>query len=144
MKAAELGIKAALILDGSLGWWDKLLQTHRPLTDIKFHAVLKSHYAALENHDPALVASVTTLEKLVPSRAGGGNFDPDTEANPEYPFFYIATSAGTPTSHLVGPSQYFTDTDSAKHFQAARRLLTAYRVLYPQVRAWRIRLPGPV
>lgn len=34
MKAAELGVKSALIVDGSLGWWDKLQQTHKPLVEI--------------------------------------------------------------------------------------------------------------
>jgi hypothetical protein len=37
MKAAELGVKAVLILDGSMGWWEKMQQTHTPLDDMRHH-----------------------------------------------------------------------------------------------------------
>jgi hypothetical protein len=146
MKAAELGIKAALILDGSLGWWDKLQQTHKPLEDIRNHGVLKFHYQALLQHDPTLITNVAALEKLVPTRPDVQKFSAETEANTEYPFFYLEQStAGAPTvSHLVGPSEYFTETDSKDYYRAARELLMAYRTLYSQIAAWGIRLPRPL
>ena len=143
MKAAELGIKAALIVDGSLGWWDKLQQTHKPLDEIKAHGVLKFHHESLQQYNRTLVTAVAALEKLVPSRPDIQKFSAETEANTEYPFFYLEQStAGAPTtSHLVGPSEYFAETDSRDHYRTARELLTAYQALYPQIRAWKHRLP---
>lgn len=44
MKAAEMAIKAVLILEGSLGWWDRLQATHQPLTDVRQHPVHKYHF----------------------------------------------------------------------------------------------------
>jgi hypothetical protein len=146
MKAAELGIKAALIVDGSLGWWDRLQQTHKPLEDIRSHGVLQCHYQALHQHAPALITGVAALEKLVPSRPDIQKFSEETEANAEYPFFYLEPStAGAPaTSHLVGPSEYFTESHSRDHYRAAHDLLTAYRTLYIQIRSWNHRLPRPL
>jgi hypothetical protein len=34
MKAAEFGVKSVIILDGAMGWWDKMFTTHSPLSDI--------------------------------------------------------------------------------------------------------------
>src|SRR5690242_16661223 len=55
MKAAELGLKAVLIVEGSMGWWDQLQRTHKPLDEIRQHPVLKHVYQELEQHDPALI-----------------------------------------------------------------------------------------
>ncbi len=100
-------------------------------------------YQALQQHDPALITAVVALEKLVPSRPDIQKFSAETEANPEYPFFYLEQStAGAPTtSHLVGPSEYFTETDSRDYYRTAHELLTAYQALYPQIKAWKHRLP---
>jgi hypothetical protein len=146
MKAAELGIKAALIVDGCLGWWEKLQQTHKPLDEIRSHGVLKFHYQALHQHDPLLITAVAALEKLVPSRPDIQKFSAETEANTEYPFFYLEQSTpGAPTiSHLVGPSEYFTATASRDSYRTAHELLTAYQALYPQIKAWKHRLPRPL
>jgi HEPN domain-containing protein len=147
MKAAELGVKAVLILDGSMGWWEKLQQTHTPLDDMRHHPVLKYHYQRLEQHDHGvLVADVMLLEKLVPSRPGAGSLDLATQENPEYPFFFLdpGHSGVPPSSHLVGPRHHFTETDSTEHYRTARRLLGVYQTLYPQVKAWKHRLPKPI
>jgi AbiV len=146
MKAVELAIKAVLILEGSLGWWEKLQQTHQPLTDIEKHPVHKYHFEGLQRHSPSLVADVKAIEKLAPARPGAGPLTLETQANTEYPFFYVApTSAGGPDSaHLVGPSEYFTETESESHYRTAHELLTAYRGLYAAVTAWGFALPGPL
>lgn len=143
MKAAELGVKAALIVDGSMGWWDKLQQTHKPLDEIKTHGVLKFHHEALQQHNRTLITAVAALERLVPSRPDTQKFGAETEANTEYPFFYLeqSTAGASTTSHLVGPSEYFAETDSRDHYRTARELLIAYQALYPQIRAWKHRLP---
>lgn len=47
-KAAELAIKAVLVLEGSLGWWERLQQTHRPLEEIQNHPVLTHHFQSLQ------------------------------------------------------------------------------------------------
>jgi hypothetical protein len=147
MKAAELGTKAVLIVDGSLGWWKELLQTHKPLNEIETHDVLKHQYASLERYskqyDPGLIGDVKALEKLAPARLNQKSFSFETQANTEYPFFYLSPGpAGGPTTgNLRGPSQHFTDSHSREHYLTARRLLTAYRALYAPVRAWNHRLP---
>lgn len=146
MKAAELGLKSVLIVDGSLGWWDRLQQTHKPLDEIRTHDVLKYHYQALEQHSLALITAVAALERLAPSRPDAKSFSLETQANTEYPFFYLDPSAagGPPTAHLVGPSEFFTDTYSLEHYRTAYELLTTYRVLYAPVRAWKLHIPRPL
>jgi hypothetical protein len=81
MKAAELAIKAVLIVDGSLGWWDKIQQTHKPLEEIKNHPVLTHHYQRLRSHNPALIVGVTALEQLAPSRPETKGYKFETQAN---------------------------------------------------------------
>ncbi len=44
MKAAELGVKTIIVLDGALGWWDKTFMTHSPMTEIKLSAVFSTSY----------------------------------------------------------------------------------------------------
>jgi hypothetical protein len=146
MKAAELGLKSVLIVDGSLGWWDRLQQTHKPLDEIRTHDVLKYHYQTLEQHNPALITAVAALEKLAPSRPDAKSFSLETQANAEYPFFYLQPSAvgGPPTAHLVGPGEFFTDLDSLDHYRTAYELLTTYRALYSQIAAWKHHLPRPL
>lgn len=143
MKAAELGTKSVLLAHGSLGWWDKLQQTHEPLNQIKNHPVLQHLYRTLERHDPTLLLAATTLEKLAPSRPDAAALDIQTQANAEYPFFYLARdpASGSVTAHLVGPSEHFKEPESREQYQTARELLVAYQALYPRINAWRHRLP---
>ena len=147
-KAAELAIKAVLVLEGALGWWDRLQQTHRPLEEIQNHAVLTHHFQALHNHSPTLIAGVNALERLASSRPDVKKFEFETQVNTEYPFFYLlkpaAGATGPTTSHFEGPSDYFTGAESLDHYSTAHELLTAYQALYPKVRAWRHRLPRPL
>lgn len=146
MKAAELGTKAVLIIHGSLGWWDQLLQTHKPLGEIKNHVILGNLLETLIQHDPVLANEALTLEALAPSRPGRGVFDLATQANTEYPFFYLmpAPAGGAPTAHLDGPGDHFNRHQSEGYYRTAHQLPAAYQVLYPKVRAWRHRLPRPL
>jgi hypothetical protein len=144
-KAAELAIKAVLMLEGTLGWWDRLQQTHRPLEEAQHHPVLTHHVQELRNHSSTLIAGITALEKLAPSKPDVREFRVETQANTEYPFFYLLKPGGGPvTSHLDGPSEYFTDTESLEHYRTAHELLTAYQSLHAQVRMWKHRLPRPL
>ena len=147
-KAAELAIKAVLVLEGALGWWDKLQQTHRPLEEIQNHAVLTHHFQQLQNHGPTLIAGVTALERLAPARPEKKEFRFETEVNTEYPFFYLrrpaAGTTGPTTSHFQGPSEYFTEAESLEHYRTAHELLKVYQGLYLQVRRWKPRLPKPL
>jgi hypothetical protein len=72
----------------------------------------------------------------------------EDEANTEYPFFYLQKPAtgttGPAVAYFQGPSEYFTAAASLDHYRTAHELLLAYRALYPQVRAWRHRLPRPL
>jgi hypothetical protein len=145
MKAGELALKAVLIIEGSMGWWSELQRTHKPLEDIRQHPVLRHVYLELERHDAALIGQVTAMEKLAPARPDAKSFSFETQANTEYPFFYLQpTPAGaTDTAHLVGPSEYFTEAESRTHVRTGHALLTACQALYPPVSAWGIPLPQP-
>jgi hypothetical protein len=145
MKAAEIAIKAVLILEGSLGWWEKLQQTHEPFNEIRQHALLKYHSRALEQHSPTLIAGLTALEKLAPSRPDKGPLTFETQANTEYPFFYLqppAASGAEDTGHRVGPAEYFTEAESLKHYRTAHELMAVYQMLHAEVAAWGVGLPA--
>jgi hypothetical protein len=146
MKAAELGMKAGLILDGCMGWWDRLQQTHTPFKEMKDQAVLEGHHHLLTNHQPTLVAGIEALEKLVPSKPDLRKLTLETQVNTEYPFFYLQSGGvnSPPVGGLTGPSDYFTERDSLGHYRTAHELLTAYRVLFPRIHAWKLRLPAPL
>jgi hypothetical protein len=147
-KAAELGMKAVLVLDGSLGWWDELQQTHRPLEKIEKHPVLTYHFQALNNYNPSLIMGLRALEKLAPGKPDVKEFKRETQMNAEYPFFYLekpaSPAAGTTRAYFKGPSEYFTSADSLDHYRTAYELLAAYQTLYHRVAAWKVRLPRPL
>ena len=86
MKATELGMKCVFILDGALGWWDKLFTSHKPFEEAKTHVILKHHVEALFKANAALEAGTQRLERLVPNQPGKQNFEIEKEANSEYPF----------------------------------------------------------
>jgi hypothetical protein len=146
MKAVELAIKAVLIVDGGLGWWERLLQTHKPLNEIKNHDILGYHFRALEQHDRALVGKVVAMETLAPTRPDQKSFSFESQVNTEYPFFYLRQdpAGGDPTAHLEGPRDYFDQSQSEDHYRTAHRLLTAYQILHAAVGAWGQRLPKPL
>jgi hypothetical protein len=145
-KAAELAVKAVLILDGSLGWWDRLQQTHRPLEEIERHPILGHHRRALTQHSPQLVADVLALERLAPARSEKKDLTADDQANTEYPFFFLETdpNSGDTSVRLLGPSDYFQETQSLAHYRTARSLLTAYQAIDRTVRQWGHGLPDPL
>src|SRR5207244_342536 len=72
LKAAELGLKSVLVLDGALGWWDRLHTTHTPLGDISGHQILRRHADRLQAHQTTLPARIRDLEALAPGRSGAG------------------------------------------------------------------------
>ena len=146
MKAAELGLKGVLILEGSMGWWDQLQRTHKPLDEIRQHSVLKHVLQDLELHDAALITGVTAMEKLAPARPDAKSFTLETQANTEYPFFYLqpAPAGGPDTAHLAGPSEYFTEPESLTHYRTGHALLTACEALYTPVAHWSLSLPDPL
>jgi HEPN domain-containing protein len=109
MKAAELGLKTVLILDGALGWWERIHSTHTPLADISGHQILRRHFERLVGYRPTLPADVRELEALVPSRPGSGGFQVRIEDNPEYPFFTVTRdpATGDLVPELHSPAAYF-------------------------------------
>jgi len=146
LKGAELGIKAALILEGAMGWWDRLQQTHKPLEEIRGHPVLKHHFDMLEQQQPLLTVKVVAMEKLAPARPDAKSFSFETQANTEYPFFYLQAEPATrvDTAHLARPSEYFSQSDSLSYLRAVHELLTAYQTLIPAIAAWGCSVPPPV
>lgn len=152
-KAAELVLKSVLVLDGAMGWWDKALSTHTPLSDIENYLVLRRHFTELQAYNPTLPADVKFLEKLTPSRStakGGGGNQPQQfnqlEENPEYPFLFygLDPAAGTDTTQLRLPSQHFATTDSKKCYSIAHALTSAVMAQYPDIAAWKFSVPMPI
>lgn len=146
LKAAELSIKAALILEGSLGWRGDLQQTHQPLMKIENHPVLKYHAEWLDQQRPGLKAGITTIEKLAPGKPGAGQLTREDQANTEYPFFYLQPSSpgDSVAAHLVGPSEHFTEPASLDHYRRAHELLTLYMDHHSKIKAWSLTLPSPL
>ena len=149
MKAGELGIKSVLVLDGAMGWWENLLKTHNPLTEIQNHLILKRHYAILENFEPNLAIRIKDMEKLAPSRAGAKgavNAFNEAEQNTEYPYLYHGPDPATGRLITQGriPSQEFGEVQSRNHFTTARKLLAALTTLYRDVSSWGFLSPPPL
>lgn len=141
-KAAELGVKAVLVLDGAMGWFDALLTSHAPLTNIKGHRALRRHYEQLHRYDQNLARQVEELEQLAPGKPGAGSFEEGREQNPEYPFVAVSVdSTGTRLSRLHRPELYFDAGRSQECYGVARHFLMALQDLYPEVAAWSVALP---
>jgi hypothetical protein len=146
MKAAEIGSKSVLILDGAMGWWEKLLSTHAPLNEIAGHPVLRRHHSTLAQYDAKLLGDAKEMERLAPTRPGAGAFEIRAEANPEYPFPSVEedASSGMLRVRLHEPAQHFTEADSRHSYGVARDLLAAFQALYPGIQAWGFTLPDPL
>lgn len=93
MKAAELGVKTIVVLDGALGWWDKIFMTHSPITEIKPVPFFQHHIKTLESYvrtsgsqRQTLIGDVMEMEGLAPTRPGAQRYEVEREKNPEYPF----------------------------------------------------------
>ncbi len=108
MKAAELGVKAIIILNGAMGWWDKIFMTHSPLSDINNLSIFQHHVIALTSYKGTLVAEVIGMEKLAPARPSG-SFDIEVQKNPEYPFlsYHSDLATGSGDFRLIKPSAHF-------------------------------------
>ncbi len=143
MKAAELGLKSILILDGALGWWDKLMTTHKPGEEISGHKILSQHILNLNAARPNLFKDVRLLEQLEPTKPGAQQFVTDNEANPEYPFVGETTDSvtGRVYAKVYEPRLYFDYARSAEAFGIARDVLAAIQTAYPAVTAWQTALP---
>jgi hypothetical protein len=145
MKAAELGLKSVLILDNVMGWWEKLLSVHDPLTTIQNtgRPVLTRHYDAINNADSALVTRVKDLESLAPRSQSSGRFEQSTAGvvNPEYPFLTVAPDAGGLIARLNRPETFFTEADSHNHYETAHRFIELLPTQYAELIGWVIPLP---
>lgn len=143
MKAAELGVKTMVVLDGALGWWDKIFTTHTPLSDIKAVDFFRHHVNKLESYSRTLVADVEEMERLAPTRPGAQRYQVEREKNPEYPFLsYTAVfSADMGQFRLDTPSSFFTKDDSYKYSNTAQELLNAITTQYTDVAQWQLTLP---
>ena len=141
-----MGIKTMIVLGNALGWWDKIFTTHSPLTDIKALPTFQSHIKILEGYSRSLIVDVVELESLAPIRPGG-NYDINTQKNPEYPFLsFLSFNPVTNTGgfRLDAPSSYFFDADSQKYFNTAQDLLTAITVHYAIVHNWKLVIPASI
>ena len=143
MKAAELGMKCVFILDGALGWWDKLFASHKPFEDAKTHVILLYHAETLFKANASLKAGTQRLERLVPNQPGKQNFDPEKEENTEYPFVSVEydNQNGRACVRVNEPRLYFDSSKSEDLYRIARDVLTAVQAAYPPVAAWQIVLP---
>ena len=141
MKAAEFGIKTVIILDGAMGWWDKIFLTHSPLGDIDKpdKPFFRHHITALNNYNSTLVRVVKEMESLSPARPGG-SYDIEAQQNPEYPF--LSFEVGTSAFILVKPSTHFGEADSKRYYNTAQDLLTAITAQYAAVGGWGLRPPS--
>lgn len=83
------------------------------------------------------------MESLEPTQFGRGNYDPAAgEANTEYPFLVKTSDAfGNTVARLQSPQAYFGDAQSLRYYRLAHELLMALRLLYPDMRKWRLSLP---
>ncbi len=136
MKAAELGFKAVLILEGAFGWWENVTKSHSPVTDASGHAVLGQ---VVSRFAPSVVSLIKEMEHLSPSQIGKKAFSNQEERNPEYPFvLFDGANAdwGTPTKSFVDPLL------SSTYYNTAHELLTAITAQYTTVGGWDLMLPN--
>ena len=146
MKAAELGVKAVVILGGAMGWWDKVFTTHKPLDDIdNSTSAFQYHVVALAGYNQTLIADVKEMEKLAPAKPGG-SYDIGSQQNPEYPFLsYQRASIINPGEfRLNKPSTHFAEADSRGYYNTAQDLLTAVVTQYATIGSWGLVLLGPI
>ena len=144
LKAAEFGVKAIIILDGAMGWWD-IFATHIPLSNIDHRdkPFFQHHITAITNYKGTLVRAVKELEELAPAKPGG-SYDLKSQQNPEYPFLtYQSGTSGQPgTFRLVNPSTHFGEADSKKYYNIAQDLLAAVATQYAIIGSWGLTIPN--
>lgn len=133
MKAAEFATKAALVLEGGLGFYEKLFGSHKPLTDTEGQRLFENLGALLDRARPGLRDDLKILEALTPQPFGAKKFDAD-ETNTEYPYLERnphPLGLGMVVAHLVSPHARFDDMDSKKHYSVARETITLLSGAYP-------------
>ncbi|HEY3330702.1 MAG TPA: hypothetical protein VGK19_11810 [Capsulimonadaceae bacterium] len=140
-KAVELAIKTSILLNNSMGWWDKVFSTHKPLDDIANHAVLKGIIPIVDAQDGSLRSAIIAIERLAPSAPGKNQFASDGEENTEYPYLGLDNSADPTTLKIFHPGEKFGLADSEKHLQTARRTLVAIAGGYKEVADWALKIP---
>lgn len=136
MKAAKLGFKSALILEGTLGWWENVVTSHSPVKDASSHPLLRRLVTRLPGD---LAAQIRTMESLAPARIGKkafGQSQDQEEKNPEYPF--IAIDPVQNTVVVIKPSESFAEDESREAFEAARALLEELASQYERIRQWNV------
>ena len=135
MKAAELGFKSVLILEGAFGWWENVTKSHSPVTDASGHPALNR---VVSNFDASVVSLIKEMERLSPSQVGKKAFSNQEERNPEYPFVLFdgtSVSWGTPAKSFVDPLL------SRKYYNTAQDLLTAVTAQYATAAGWTLAIP---
>ena len=106
MKAAELGFKSVLVLEGAFGWWENVTKSHSPVTDASSHPALGR---VVSSFAPSVVSLIKEMERLAPSQIGKKAFNNQNnqeERNPEYPFVLfdgMSVDWGTPAKSFVDP-----------------------------------------
>jgi hypothetical protein len=138
MKAAELAVKPALILENAMGLYERIFGTHKPLTEIENHAVLRRLIPMLEAQRSDLSLELRAMESLEPTPFGKRL----GEANTEYPFLMKMTDAsGNTVARLQAPEAYFRPVDGLRYYRLSRELLAVLPALYDEMKRWKVRLP---
>ncbi len=143
MKAAEFSVKSIVMLDGAMGWWDKVFTTHSPFTDINSLPMFDHHIKKIATPDKTLGSDIIAMEALAPARPGGA-YDIKAQQNPEYPFLsYHKATPAAPSDEfrLNKPSTHFGEDESKKNYNIAQKLLTAVAAQYAVIGGWNIAIP---
>ncbi|GAB4451784.1 MAG: hypothetical protein OHK0029_01570 [Armatimonadaceae bacterium] len=109
-KAQELAVKAALVLENAMGFWEKLFKTHKPLTEISASPALNILNNMLNARRRGLAAEAQALEKFEPK---------EFTTNTEYPFHPPAI---VPVS-WVSPADEFAENDARRWFNVAHEVV---------------------
>jgi hypothetical protein len=146
MKAAEFGVKTVIILDGAMGWWDRVFTTHSPLSDMdnRDKPYFQPHIETFTNHSGTLVTEVKLMEKLSPAKPGG-SYEIEAQQNPEYPFlsYHYDPTTNSGEFRLSKPSTHFGEADSRRYYNTAQDLLTAVASQYVTIGNWGLTISSP-
>jgi len=123
MKSAELALKSALILEGAIGLYEKIFNTHKPLTDIKNHPLLGHIHHNLGQYRKKLPQNIEEVELLEPTLYTKVSPNPTNKANTTYPFLTLGQdTSGRKFARLVSPQSRFLEADSRKYYRFAHEL----------------------
>lgn len=140
MKASELALKSACILEGAMGWWKDIQTTHKVLEAIGNNVLLSRLVGCLDTYQHGLRAKALILEKLIPEAPKMSfndlrNYAPE---NTEYPFLMIAHDAaiGDYRASIECPQIFFDQSRSQRLYNIARDVLLAITAAYPMIASW--------